>query len=298
MNTAKKYLLGLAAALLLIRAAIPDEAPAPIPRSVSTPVAINYATLQLPQAGDMALQILTPTLLEVININTKAPDPASVSNWDFIAADGTAQLPAPAEFKVAVNNIAAPVTAVGFKRRPLYAPLADYDLRIDNRLYLQLANPIPPGQAVTVTNPDATLWPSTVNLSGTFDMRQFSPAIHVDQEGYISTASKKAMVGYYLGSLGEMALPSTTFTLVDTNTGNTVYSGTLTSRPDVGWVYNATPYQQVYRLISALSRFPANTRYWSTAWGVHCLSRLIPRSQWTSPGPMPWASIISAAAWP
>jgi hypothetical protein len=77
-------------------------------------------------------------------------------------------------------------------------------------------------------------------------MRQFSPAIHVNQEGYISQASKKAMVGYYLGSLGEMPVPSTGFALVDTQTGNTVYTGTLTPRRDIGWVYQATPYQQVY----------------------------------------------------
>ena len=233
--------------LLLIEAAWPDgAAPAAPTPAVVTPVAINYATLQLPQPGDIALQVLTPTLLEVTNINTKAPDPAPVSNWDFVAANGSPQLPAPSEFSVAVNNVPAAVTAVGFKRRPLYAPLAVYDLRIDNRLYLQLASPIASGQAVTVTNPDATLWPSTINLSGTYSMQQFSPAIHVNQEGYMPQASKKAMVGYYLGSFGEMPVPAGGFTLVDTETGNTVYSGTLTTRPDVGWIYKATPYQQVY----------------------------------------------------
>jgi hypothetical protein len=248
MNRAKKYLIRTAGCLLVIRAAMPDQwtqgwgAP-----NLSTPVAINYATLQLPQPGDMALQILTPTLLEITNINTKPPDPATVTNWNFIATDGRPQLPAPSEFSVAVNNATTTVAAVGFKRRPLYAPLAEYDLRIDNRLYLQLANPIAPGQAVTVTNPNASLWPSIINLSGTYDMRQFSPAIHVNQEGYISQGSKQAMVGYYLGSLGEMPLPSTAFTLVNTQTGSTVYTGTLTPRRDVGWVYQASPYQQVYQ---------------------------------------------------
>jgi hypothetical protein len=213
---------------------------------LSNTVAINYATLQLPQPGDMALQILTPTLLEVININYKAPEPAPVANWNFIAADGTPQLPDVSEFNVTVNNAPAPVVGVGFKRRPLYAPLAQYDLRIDNRLYIQLATPLVPGEAVTVSNPDQTLWPSAINLSGTFDMRQFSPAIHVNQEGYIATGSKKAMVGYYLGSLGEMPVPTTAFSLVDYNTGNVVYTGTMTQRADVGWVYQPTPYQQVY----------------------------------------------------
>jgi hypothetical protein len=195
----------------------------------------------------MALQILTPTLLEITNINVKAPDPAPVSNWNFVSADGTLQLPAASKFSVLVNSSPASVTAVGFKRRPLYAPLAEYDLRIDNRLYLQLSTPIVPGQAVQVTNPDTTLWPSAIQLTGTFDMRQFSPAIHVNQEGYIATGPKKAMVGYYLGSMGEMPLPSTSFALVDTQTGNTVFTGPLTLRQDVGWVYKSTPYQQVYQ---------------------------------------------------
>jgi hypothetical protein len=241
------YLMAGGLCLLLIEAAWPDGAvPTAAAPVVVTPVAINYATLQLPQPGDIALQVLTPTLLEVTNINTKAPDPATVSNWNFVAANGSPQLPAPSEFGVTVNNLPATVTSVGFKRRPLYAPLAVYDLRIDNRLYLQLASPITPGQAVTVTNPDATLWPSAINLSGTYNMQQFSPAIHVNQEGYIPQASKKAMVGYYLGSFGELAVQATTFTLVDTQTGNTVYTGALTARPDIGWVYQATPYQRVY----------------------------------------------------
>ena len=201
---------------------------------MSTPVAIDYATLQLPEPGDMALQILTPNLIEITNINTKAPDPATVSNWNFVEADGTSNLPSASEFKVTINNAPASLTSVGFKRRPLYAPLADYDLRIDNRLYLQLANAIPPGQAVRVTNPNASLWPSSIKLSGTYSEQQFSPAIHVNQEGYIASGPKKAMVGYYLGSLGEMPVASKGFSLVDTTTGHVVYTGTLSPRPDVG----------------------------------------------------------------
>ena len=36
------------------------------------------------------------------------------------------------------------------------------------------------------------------------DPLRYSPAIHVNQEGYMPNYSKKAMVGYYLGNLGEM----------------------------------------------------------------------------------------------
>ncbi len=243
MKTRYKYFAaaGLAGALVM-RVAFSSSPP---PQSVSSPQAVNYATLQLPQVGDMALQILTPSLLEITNINTKQADPARVNNWDFIAADGTPSLPDVSKFAVSVSSSQTGVTGVGFKRRPLYAPLSRYDLRIDNRLYLQLATPITSGQVVSVANPDATLWPSSVSLSATANVLQYSPAIHTNQEGYIAQSSKKAMVGYYLGSLGEMAVPSSVFSVVDATTGSPVYSGTLAVRQDTGWVYQATPYTGV-----------------------------------------------------
>ena len=76
---------------------------------------------------------------------------------------------------------------------------------------------------------------------------RFNPAIHVNQEGYVPTLPKKAMIGYYLGNLGEMNIPASAgFQLVDASTGgSTVYQGSLTSRPDSGWNYTPAPYQKV-----------------------------------------------------
>jgi len=55
------------------------------------------------------------------------------------------------------------------------------------------------------------------------------------------------MVGYWAGSLGEVSIPGNSgFTLVDANTGATVYSGSLTSRLDSGWTYTRAPYTNVY----------------------------------------------------
>jgi hypothetical protein len=59
--------------------------------------------------------------------------------------------------------------------------------------------------------------------------------------------AKKAMVGQYLGNLGEMNIPASAgFKLVDANTGTTVYTGTLNVRADQGYTYTPTPYQKVY----------------------------------------------------
>src|SRR5690242_10678285 len=105
------------------------------------PVINDAAPLHVPSPGDHQLRILSPNLLELRLITTKTLV-AAVGQWNFVGALGSPNLPGPAEFVVLVNGKAVPVSAVAFKRRPLYAPLAGYDLRIDNDLYLQLATPI------------------------------------------------------------------------------------------------------------------------------------------------------------
>src|SRR5262249_32082146 len=139
------------------------------------------------------------------------------------------------------------VQSVGFKRRPLYAPLAQRDIRMDNCLYLQLATPVANDATVTVVNPGGALWPSSATYSAKVNPLRYSPAIHVNQEGYMPSFPKKAMVGYYLGSMGEMSLSTTTFSIVDADTGSSVFQGTLTLRADVGYSYTPTPYQKVYQ---------------------------------------------------
>jgi hypothetical protein len=184
--------------------------------------------------------------VELNLINTKQPDPAQVAEWNFVDATGNFTAPPAGAFQVTVNGQSVAVTAIGFKRRPFYASLAGYDIRVVNSLYLQLANVIPDGGTVQVTNPDGSLWPATMQFAGTADPLRYSPAIHVNQEGYLPGFSKKGMVGYYAGNLGEVIPPTLSFSLVDANTGATAYQGTLTQRPDSGYGYKPTPYQQVY----------------------------------------------------
>ncbi|MHB8521224.1 MAG: glycoside hydrolase family 9 protein [Limisphaerales bacterium] len=110
-----------------------------------------------------------------------------------------------------------------------------------------MASPITDNQTVQVQNPDGTLWPTNMQFSTVSDPLRYSPAIHVNQEGYVPAFPKKAMVGYYLGNLGELPVPTAAgFTLVDTNTGASVYQGSLTRRQDVGYNSTPTPYQSVY----------------------------------------------------
>jgi len=207
---------------------------------------MDDTNLVLAAVGDHALRVLTPTLLELRQITTKAPDPATVSSWNLVGPDGQPVSPAPTRFTVTVDGQTVAVTAVGFRRRVFYAPLKTYDLRIDNALCLQLAQPVADGQAVVVTNPDGQIWPASDIFTVTADPLRYSPAIHVNQEGYVPSFPKKAMIGYYLGDMGEMTVTATDFSIVDVTTGAAVFHGALAQRQDVGYETSPLPYQKVY----------------------------------------------------
>jgi hypothetical protein len=216
---------------------------------------VDDTDLQLPKVGSNLLRILSPSLLELVAITTKQPDPAQVSSWNFANA-----LPSASKFNVSINGQTVSVTAVGFKRRVLYAPLNSYDLRIQNSLYLTINASVSDSQLVTVTNPDATVWAASTQFQALSTPQRYSPAIHVNQEGYVPALAKQAQVGYYLGDMGEMPIPAGNgFKVVDAATGSTVFTGSLTVRPDSGYQTNPLPYQQVY--VADFSAFKTPGQY-------------------------------------
>lgn len=201
---------------------------------------LDGASLELPKPGEMQLRCITPSLLELTLITTQPK--SSGPQWDFVTSDGKSNLPAANEFAVTVAGSNCPVSAIGFKRRVAYAPLKQHDIRIGNHLYLKLARPIADGQTVEVKNPDGTLWPASEHLTASCDALRWSPAIHVNEVGYLTALPKTAMVGFYLGSLGEMdpneiGAKTNNFQLIDAATGQRVYQGTLSPRPDRGFPF-------------------------------------------------------------
>ena len=206
------------------------------------------APLKLPTVGSAQLRIIKPDLLELSLVTTKAPAPARVTQWNFVAANFQYLLPVPAKFLVMSDGLPVPVESVSFKRRPIYAAFKQRDLRIGNQLYLKLSRSLAEGQRVAVTNPDGTLWSLTnVQYEATLELKRFSPAIHVNQNGYMPGFSKKAMVGFYLGTMGELEVPHANgFKLLDAATGSVAHEGALSLRMDVGYGYSPTPYQKVY----------------------------------------------------
>jgi hypothetical protein len=202
--------------------------------------------LSPPQVGAQRLQILSPTVLELSFVTTKAKSAPRVGQWDFVPAGGKLNLPGTNEFRVAAGAQMIPVKQVGFRRRVLYAPLQPRDLRIGNYLYLRLAKPIEEGQRVEVKNPGGALWAETSNFSAVADPMRYSPVIHVNQTGYVPAFPKTAMIGYYLGNAGELDVPETAgFKLVDAQSCKVVYEGHLVPRGDVGFTGVPQPYQRV-----------------------------------------------------
>jgi hypothetical protein len=225
----------------------------PLANALGQSTLLESSAVTQPSVGDTSLRVLAPTWLELREIDTEPmsnPSQATaynqVSGWNLVDANNAFITPALSQFAVKVDGQSVPVVAVGFKRRALFASMIRYDLRIDNALYLQLATPISDGQTVVVTNPGGALWPAGQSYALTTNPLRYSPAIHVNQEGYIPTLPKKAMVGYYLGNLGELPVAGLShFSVVDVSDGATVFRGTLTARPDIGYNYTPLPYQQV-----------------------------------------------------
>src|SRR5437667_4883295 len=228
-------------------------APTPQCRSAE-PDRSEESLLHLPPIGSAQLCILAPTILELSLVTTQKPGAVQLEVWDFVNERGDCQLPTPEEFLVSVRDKTIAVTNVGFKRRVLFAPLKRRDLRIGNYLYLQLAKPVTNNQIIEVKNPSKKLWPPTTRFNAKAGFLRYSPAIHVNQVGYLANSSKKAMVGYFLGSLGELDVSTATsttqnpvtsnqFQIIDAQSGSEVLKGPLLARRDVGFPFLS--YQRV-----------------------------------------------------
>ena len=118
---------------------------------------VDYTELTPPEPGSGVLHILTPVLLELKLIGNKQPDEEQVSQCNFVDEDGQFAAPSLTSFNVTADGQPVQVAGIGFKRRPVYAPLATYDLRVENCIYLQLAAPLSPNQNVQVSNPDGSV---------------------------------------------------------------------------------------------------------------------------------------------
>ena len=253
-------------------------------RSVTTQALVEYSTdetelLRIPTLGQHQLRILSPKVLELSLVTTESPG-SHPAQWNFVADNGAVQLPDPSRLYVAVNGKRVIVSRVGFKRRVLYAPLKMRDLRIGNWLYLELASAVPENAQVIVTTSDGNLRTTSMRFAATAASMRECPVIHVNQVGYATGLPKKAMVGYYLGSFGELDLHEfSRFLLIDAHSRREVYSGTLSPRPDNGWTYTPTPYQNVLQADFSSFNTPGEYRLFIPGLGCSLPFRIDPGIQ-------------------
>jgi len=218
----------------------------PTPSYGPVTLAAGYPNLDLPLVGATSLRVLSPTMLELTLVTTKAIDPAPVTQWSFVDSSGNpSALPSATSLTVEAAGATETVTQVGFRRRPIYSPLASYDLRVGNSLYLTLSSPLADGTTVSVDDTTGTLWTAPTTYAATVDPMRYSAAIHVNQAGYVPSLSKHGLVGQYVGNLGELPITATTFSLVNAATGASAFQGTLVARPDQGFGFMPAQYQQV-----------------------------------------------------
>ncbi|HEX5222071.1 MAG TPA: glycoside hydrolase family 9 protein [Verrucomicrobiae bacterium] len=211
----------------------------------SETIPVDESSLVPPAVGFNQLRILTPTVLELTLITTKSSN-ARPAQWNFVSGNGQLSLPPTNDFVVTVAGQRVSISAIGFKRRVRYAPLSKRDLRIGNYLYLQLSRPINGNQVIEVTNPNSKLWDRRMIFKATADPHRYSPVIHANQVAYTVNFPKLAMVGYFLGSLGELdTSTATNFHLMDAKTSAVVFTGDLKPRRDVGFNESPPPYQRV-----------------------------------------------------
>ncbi len=224
----------------------PAPTPGPTPDRRGDPTTappVLDASLEQPSVGASRLTVLTPRILELELVTTMGRG-RSPERWDFV--HGTkAELPGPERFAVTAAGQSVQVSRVGFRRRATYAPLHHRDLRISNRLYLEIARPLPDGVHVEVKNPDGAVFGEATRFETDLAPMRQSPAVHASQVGYAPDWVKKAFVGYYLGTLGELEIKESSFWLVDATSGERVFHGRLTPRREGGQPYATPPYQKV-----------------------------------------------------
>lgn len=214
----------------------------------------------VPAAGATTFTILSPSLLELNLVTVKPPAPAHVPQWDFVDEKFQFVAPDVSQFLVKSGTRQIAVKRVGFKRRPIYVGFKKRDLRVGNYLYLELEQPVADNEPVEVTNPDGKLWRADQRFAAKADPMRFSPAIHVNQEGYQTSWPKEAMVGYYIGNLGEMEIPTEKGFWVADASGKNVFTGKLMARLDMGYEYSPNPYQEVYEADFSSFKTPGEYR--------------------------------------
>ena len=171
---------------------------------------MDYASLTAPSVGDYALRVLTPTVLELRQLNTKAPDPALVPSWNLV--DSSGQFTAAGERRVhgdrgRLRPSPSPPSASGAASPTRPSTRTTYGSTTPSTCSSPPRSPTG-RRSSSRTRTGRSVRPAIFTFQVVTNPLRYSPAIHVNQEGYVPSFSKVATVGYYLGDMGEMPVPA------------------------------------------------------------------------------------------
>lgn len=213
--------------------------------------------VSLPKAGEWDARMLAPDLVQIRIVGTtgKMGDPLKHLE-SFFGTDGAVKIPETTEFEVTATGAPVQVAATGYLQLLDFAAFQTFDVRVIGSLFLKLSRPLAVGESVGIRSKGAGFWPGNGEIKATWTGTDFSPVIHVNQIGYVPALPKIARAGLFLGSLGEMEIPATGFSLV-TPGGEKVWSGQLVPAVEEGW--GDEPYQKV--LLADFSEFKTPGEY-------------------------------------
>ena len=197
--------------------------------------------------ADSAMRLVSLEVLELEWVLPHVPEKAGPAPQWNLAPAADLVVPEPGRFLVTAAGRPVEVAAVGLKRRVASATREGPELQLATWLYLRLALPVDPRAEIRVANPDGGLWDASVtfHLPPAEDGARVSPAIHVSHEGYAAGLPKKALVGHYLGTLGELPVAARDFLLRRAD-GSEAFAGRLSRRAEKGYAYQPAPYQEVW----------------------------------------------------
>jgi hypothetical protein len=182
--------------------------------------------------GEHDARLVTPDLLEIRLAGRKESKDGPVKNLEAFQSPQGPRLPEASDYEVTINGQPVGVKEVGYRQELYYAAFKGYDMRVLGTVYLRLEKPATPGSKVSVSTKSGAWSGGPIVFQSTPD--EWSPAIQVKQTGYQTDLPKRARVGLYAGTMGEISVEPLPFEVVDEK-GATAFQGKLSATKEEGW---------------------------------------------------------------
>jgi len=147
------------------------------------------------------------------------------------------------------NNTLA-IESVGLKRRTIYAPLKNNDLRLAENIFIHITDNLEKEKSYTL-KVSSELMGREIQLSTEFNpQNQLSDLLHVNTYGFTPLSKKKAYLGLMMGSAGEFNPNDLNFKVISTKSHKVLFEGVGKKELSTGWreSFSNHPYNNVYVL--------------------------------------------------